>query len=528
MGRRRTKKLPPGISARRRADGRESYRIDFVDQHGKRRFETAGTDLREAKRLKAQREREVDAGTYEPRGGASAAMTLDELAERWFRQRARQGKRSVDDERTRYEKHVAPVLGARRVGDIRPRDVADLVEALRRGPLAAKSIRNVHGVLHGMLEQARFDELLVANPASLPRGVLPRVAKKKKPRFTREELWQLVTDPAIAEHRRVFYALQALGGLRLGEASGRRWRDLDPDTPGLGALSVHSQYEDQPLKTADAGEDTRERVVPVHPALAELLERWRREGFAALYGRHPRPGDWLCPDPRTGAPRTQNQAIKALYRDLARVGIPRRVGADKRGRACHAFRHSFISLSRSDGARKDVLEVVTHNSKGDVVDGYTSFEWPAMCEAVGALRFELARAEVVALPQQRAAGAEGAENDDAGPSEEAGDESSWVVSGSVPCATERATGGSEPGFPMEAAGVEPPARSASSCHLGHLGGPGGAGRAPQKARESSPIKHAVPHGTAERLVRAAELLRELGHEDLAAAVDEALAQAAEE
>ncbi len=264
-----------------------------------------------------------------------------------------------------------------------------------RGELAAKTIRNVHGVLRSMLELARFEEVIVTNPASLPRGKLPRVAKKRKPRFSREELWQLLTDPAIPDWRRVFYALMGLGGLRLGEASGRRWRDYDTDTSGLGALLVHSQYDDQPLKTADDGEDTRERLVPVHPALADILDRWRREGFAALYGRHPSPDDWLCPDPRTGNPRTQNQAVKALYRDLARIGIPHREPGSTKGRACHAFRHTFISLARSDGARKDVLERVTHNARGDVVDGYTDWEWTALSEAVGSLRLGLERSPVV-------------------------------------------------------------------------------------------------------------------------------------
>lgn len=50
---------------------------------------------------------------------------------------------------------------------------------------------------------------------------------------------------------------------------------------------------------------------------------------------------------------------------------------------------------------------MTHNAKGDVLDGYTSWEWAAMCEAVSCLRIEIRRAEVVAMPAARAVGDEG-------------------------------------------------------------------------------------------------------------------------
>lgn len=388
MGRKRTTALPRGIQERPLANGRMSYRINFRDQNGKRWQETAPS-LREAKRLLAQRHREVQEGTFVPRGrGATSATTLASFADDYFAAKASSGRsRSIEDDQTRFRLHVSPSLGEMRIGDIRPQHVHELLLQLHAGHLSAKSVRNVHGVLNAMLEQARFKDLLVDNPARLPRGKLPRVAKKTKPMFTRQELQTLVTDPRIAEHRRVFYALQGLAGMRLGEASGRRWRDVDFYAPGLSSIRVATQYEDAPLKTADEAEDTRERLVPIHPFLREILIAWWGVGFERTYGAPPNgEHDWLCADPRTGLPRSQNQAIKALYRDLAKVGIKHRTGETDRGRSCHAFRHSFISLARSDGAQKAALETVTHNAKGDVMDGYTQYLWPATCQAVGSLK----------------------------------------------------------------------------------------------------------------------------------------------
>jgi integrase len=399
MPRRRTSPLPRGITARKRKSG-TVYLLSYADRSGRVHQELGGPDLREAIRLLAQRRTEIREGTFAPAGGATGRLTLDAWAEMQHAERERRGVRSIRVEIQKYRDHISPTLGSKAIADIRPSDVADLIERLKRaGTLSAKTIVNVHGVLHSMLEQARFRELVSTNVASLPRGMLPRIGKRKGPRFEREELWQLLTDPRIEQHRRVWYALQALSGMRCGEASGRRWRDLDRDTPTLSAMRVWSQYEDQPLKTA-RDDDTHERLVPVHPALASMLDTWRRHGFAELYGRHPSADDWLVPDPRTGRPRTYAQGQNALRRDCDRIGIPQR--------GVHAFRHAFVSLARSDGARKDVLETVTHNARGEMIDGYTAFEWTARCEAVSCLRFELHRATITALP--KAAGA-----DDAGP-----------------------------------------------------------------------------------------------------------------
>ncbi len=389
MARRRTNPLPRGITVRRRKTLPDVYLISYADQTGAIRQELAGTDLREAARLLAQRRKEVEGGTYAPGGASTAQTTLATFAAAWLAERRDRGVRSVRDDEIRWRLHIEPSLGKVRLGDLRPQQVAAWIEDLRRkGTLGAKTIRNVHGTLHGMMETARFRELIVANPASLPRGMLPRSANRKGARFTRDELWQLLTDERIEAHRRVFYALMALGGLRCGEASGRRWRDLDTDTPQFAALTVASQYVDAPLKTAK-GDDTAERIVPVHPALAEILTRWRRHGYAMTYGSAPRPDDWICPAPASALPRTRSSALNGLLRDCARIGVE--------PHGCHAFRRAFISLARSDGARADVLEAVTHNARGAIIDVYTSLEWSALCEAVGALRFELTRAPVIEI-----------------------------------------------------------------------------------------------------------------------------------
>ena len=47
----------------------------------------------------------------------------------------------------------------------------------------------------------------------------------------------------------------------------------------------------------------------------------------------------------------------------------------------------MISLSRTDGARKDLLELCTHTPhKGSTIDIYTEFPWEALCGEVAKLK----------------------------------------------------------------------------------------------------------------------------------------------
>jgi hypothetical protein len=80
------------------------------------------------------------------------------------------------------------------------------------------------------------------------------------------------------------------------------------------------------------------------------------------------------------AARTQSQATKAHKRDAELIGVP--------NKGSHAPRRFMISAAQSNGARSDVLEQITHNARGAIIDIYTSWEWPVLCEAVSCLKVD--------------------------------------------------------------------------------------------------------------------------------------------
>lgn len=60
-----------------------------------------------------------------------------------------------------------------------------------------------------------------------------------------------------------------------------------------------------------------------------------------------------------------------------------------RHRRGHDLRRTMISLARTDGARKDILERCTHTPrKGSAIDLYTTFPTEALCEEVSKLKLQ--------------------------------------------------------------------------------------------------------------------------------------------
>jgi hypothetical protein len=179
----------------------------------------------------------------------------------------------------------------------------------------------------------------------------------------------------------VFYALEGIGGLRRGEVAGLRFRHYDTDLSPLGGILVATSYDTGRTKTKQP------RRMPVHPTLAAMLGEWRLWGWVEMMGRQPTADDLVVPMPpdhaarRRESPtsegmRSRTYCYKRFRDDLKMLGFRHRRG--------HDLRRTMISLSREDGARKDLLELCTHNpkKKGSSIDVYTTFPWEAFCGEV--------------------------------------------------------------------------------------------------------------------------------------------------
>ena len=351
--------------------------IVYRDAHGRRQWRSTGLRVgqeREAERVLAAIEAAIEAGSAI--GLDPETVTLRQWAAEWIQRRRARGVRTAGDEEARLRDHVLPVLGDERLADLRPRQIRALVHRLRRGPLAPRTVRHIYGALRACLTEAVVEDLIPSSPCVLLPGDLPPVQDadptwRSSAVFARDELEMLISDERVPPDRRVVYALLGLAGLRWGEMAALRWRDYDPGLRPLGRLTVATSYSTR--RKAMGGTKTDSvRLIPVHPTLARILDAHRA-------GTHP--DDLICPS-REGTPRSVNIGLRSLHRDLAALGL--------RPRRAHDLRRTFVSLARGAGAPKDLVAMITHTPRGaDVIDGYTTLEWEALCGVVQAIRVEL-------------------------------------------------------------------------------------------------------------------------------------------
>ena len=365
--------------------------LAFKDGQGKRCYRSAGLskgEEKQAQRLLEEVEAQVERGEVLEVEDLSE-ITVTQYAKKWVDGR-RDRVKTIDDEERRLKLHTLPHIGHFKVRAVRPRHLRDWVLKLRAGgKLAPRTIITTYSAARTMFRDAVVDEIIDANPCVLSKGVLPKKEDKdpewrSKAIYTREEVQQLISDSRILPDRRVFYALKALTGGRHGELVALRWKHYDDTEQPLGKLIIASSYQRKGTKTGVT------REVPVHPVLAEMLQEWRDHGFKELVGRKPETDDFIIPT-RNLTMRDKKDAFDALKLDLKTLGFRERRG--------HDLRRTFISLSLVDGARRDLLEVVTHGTRGDIISVYSTFPWPALCAEVAKLNVR--RTDPTGNPEKR-------------------------------------------------------------------------------------------------------------------------------
>ncbi|MET0794627.1 MAG: tyrosine-type recombinase/integrase, partial [Polyangiaceae bacterium] len=361
-----------------------TYRITFRDADGKQVWERSGSDRREAQSLERQRLREVRSGTFAR--GKRPSMPFGEFLVGWGKDRR---NRNASDDRRIIDGHLRSRswLADLPCEELRPRhaerlvrELLDTVSSHTGRALGEKYVSNIYGLFCTACSDARRQELMFVDPCILPRGLLSRKHRRgtRQP-YAVENVIRLSVQETEAG---VFATLALLTGMREGEICGLRWRDIDDAATPLGSIHLTAQYDGQPLKT-ERGQGERSRKIPIHPELARKLAWWRDAGFELVNCRKPGPADFIVA-------RRERGSLDRL------VNHTKKSGANLWARACqeagvesqtlHATRHTFITLARRGGARAEVVERITHNSSGTIVDHYTHWDWEPLCEAVLAIR----------------------------------------------------------------------------------------------------------------------------------------------
>lgn len=338
------------IEAYETAGGRRyrvRYRKPDHSQTDKRGFRTK----REAEQFLVSVESQKNAGTYlDP---SSARISVGELGAEWLARQTHLKPSSRVAIESAWRLHVLPRWGSVAVGQLRFSAVQAWVSDLATGAGSGRAksaalVLRAHGILAAILDTAVRDHRIGANPA---RGVdLPRKVPREHRYLTHEQVHDLA---AASGPHRTLIGLLAYTGLRWGEASGLRVRDVSIErhrlTVSQNAVLVAGAV------VVGTPKSYKRRSVPFPAFLALSLQ-------AALNGKDA--DDLVFPGRDGGYLVTPTVRDRSwLDRALEQAGLPTMT--------IHDLRHTAASLAVASGAHvKAVQKMLGHASAAMTLDVY--------------------------------------------------------------------------------------------------------------------------------------------------------------
>lgn len=337
-------------SATKRGPGRWLGR--YRDQSGRERTKTFPTK-REAEAWASEQERKLRRGEWtDP---ALARVTVADLVEQWRATLTVKPSTQAAYDNI-VDKIILPRWGTVRLDKIAPSDVRAWIAGLHGagGRKAGPSLtRKTHGLFSQMLDLAVMDGRLPRNPArpaAGSRGFLPRLPKKTAHTYLTAEQLHAVAEES--GQYRVFVLFLGYTGLRWGEATALRVRDVNPLQ---GRVSV-----------ARAVAEVRGELVwgipKSHAARTVPIPGFLRDGLTVLMAGKG-PDDLLFTSPAGAVLRNRNFTQRVLLQASRRAGIEPVTP--------HDFRHTAASLAIKAGANvKAVQRMLGHGSAALTLDTY--------------------------------------------------------------------------------------------------------------------------------------------------------------
>ena len=179
---------------------------------------------------------ELDSGTYhEP-----CKMTVGEWLDIWKEEYLVDVKPYTEASyKGVIKNHIKPAIGIIKLDDLDPYTIQSFYNALSTKGLSAKTVKNIHGVLHRALQQAVLNQYIRFNPTDACK--LPRIEKKEMHPLDEAQIGAFMQ--AIKGHRyEILYTVTLFTGLREGEALGLMWNCVDFEK---GTILVDKQLQRQ-------------------------------------------------------------------------------------------------------------------------------------------------------------------------------------------------------------------------------------------------------------------------------------------
>lgn len=334
--------------------GENSYRLRVSGGYtGEGKRITYKKTIQAKNKTEAQKELALFISEIETGQALSAKkMRLRDYAEFWINNYAipNLSPKTYERYKSMLKTRILPYLGNMYLDKIQPMQLMYLYQELSEctytrknetHKLSSKTILEHHRLLHSMLQQAVYWQMIPYNPAS---RVRPPKAKKPNINFYDDAQTIALIKALEGEELkfRVIILLTIFTGLRRGEVLGLEWQDINFKNSSLTVRQASQYVSSIGIYTKDPKTETSNRIISIPESIIKLLKEYQKEQLKSRL----RLGDkWIETDRLfvqwNGAPMHPDTITKWFRQFLEDKNLPHIT--------FHGLRHTHATLLISQG-----------------------------------------------------------------------------------------------------------------------------------------------------------------------------------
>ena len=291
-------------------------------------------------------------------------ITIGQFLDSWLEQSVQTSARprTYQSYKLIVERHLKPALGHHQLDRLTPQHVQALINSKAKENLSPRTVQYIRAVLRQALNKALRWGQVSRNVAAL---VDPPRSKRHEIQALDPQQARVLLEALEGHPLDALFKVALAMGLRLGEALGLRWADVDLRA---GTLNVRVQLQKLDKKfqlTEPKSDRSRRTIVLPAPALDALKDHKLRQELQdkALAG-----DDWedwgLVFTSRNGAPLDDSNVRRSLRAILEKAQLP--------AMRFHDLRHTCASLLLAQGIHpRVVMEILGHSQISLTMNTYS-------------------------------------------------------------------------------------------------------------------------------------------------------------